>query len=129
MSAKITLDDLYSDAGSFDEEAVLRVLKDRIIFTKENEILFVTDPDKLTAKDATLLYALAKKVLASHQKIDDELITATEIATKIKKKDSAVGMAVKRLKDKNMLMPSGTGYAIPIFKVAEILKSLQEEVN
>jgi len=126
MTEKITINDLYSDAGSFDEEAVLRMLKGKVIFTKENEVLFAIDPTKLKARDAILLYALAKKILKANQKIDDEIITNAEIIDKAKLKKSNVGVAIMRLKDKKILMPSGSGYEIPTFKVAEVLDSLKD---
>jgi len=37
MTTKISIDDLYSYAGSFDEEAV---------FTKENEVQFAVAPQR-----------------------------------------------------------------------------------
>ncbi len=129
MTNKITIDDLYSDAGTFDEEAVLTMLKGKVVFTKENEILFAVDPTKLKARDAILLYVLAKKVLASNKKIDDEIITNAEILDKAKLTKSNVGVTIMRLKDKKILMPSGSGYELPTFKVAEVLNSLKDNKN
>lgn len=126
MTNKITIEDLYSDAGTFDEEAVLIMLKGKIVFTKENEILFAVDPTKLKARDAILLYALAKKVLMANKKIDDEIITNAEILDKAKLTKSNVGVTIMRLKDKKILMPSGSGYELPTFKVAEVLNSLKD---
>ncbi len=125
MTNKISIDDLYSDAGTFDEEAVLTLLKGKVVFTKENEILFAVDPTKLKARDAILLYVLAKKVLAANKKIDDEIITNAEILDKAKLTKSNVGVTIMRLKDKKILMPSGSGYELPTFKVAEVLNSLK----
>lgn len=130
MAEKITIDDLYSDAGSFDEEAVLRTLKGKVIFTKENEVMFATDPAKLKARDAILLYALAKKILKVNQKIEDEIITRAEIVDKTRINDNTVGVTLMRLgpnKGKQILMPSGSGYEMPTFKVAEALKLLKSD--
>ncbi len=124
MTNKITIDDLYSDAGTFDEEAVLTMLKGKVVFTKENEVL--VDPTKLKARDAILLYVLAKKVLATNKKIDDEIITNAEIIDKTKLTKSNVGVTIMRLKDKKILMSSGSGYELPTFKVAEVLNSLKD---
>lgn len=125
MTDKITIEDLYSDSGTFDQEAVLRMLKGKVVFTKENDVLFAVDPTKIKAKDAILLYALAKKILKANQKIDDEIITNAEIIDRAKIKKSNVGVTIMRLKDKKILMPSGSGYEIPTFKVAEVLESLK----
>ena len=130
MSEKITIDDLYSDAGSFDEEAVLKTLKGKVIFTKENEIMFAVDPTKLKSRDAILLYTLAKKILRSNQKIDDEIITRAEIVDKTRLNDNTVGVTLMRLgpnKGKQILMPAGSGYEMPTFKVAEVLKLLTKD--
>lgn len=127
MTNKITIDDLYSDAGAFDEEAVLTILKGKVVFTKENEVLFAVDPTKLKGRDAILLYALAKKVLRANNKIDDEIITNAEVIDKVKLTKSNVGVTIMRLKDKKILMPSGSGYELPTFKVAEVLNSLKDK--
>ena len=84
MSEKITIDDLYSDTGAFNQEAALRALKNNIVFTRENEIVFNIDPEKLKARDSILLYALAKKVLKANEKIEDETVINSEIINKTK---------------------------------------------
>ena len=61
MSKTLSIDDLYTDTGTFDQQKVLQALHTRIVFTKDNEILFTIDPTKLKARDTILLYALAKK--------------------------------------------------------------------
>jgi len=127
MTNKISIDDLYTDAGIFDEEAVLATLKDKVYFTKDNEIAFAIDVTKLKAQKAILLYALAKKVLKKNQRIDDEVITRSEVTEKTKLKDNTVGVTIMRLrKDKGILVPSGSGYEIPTFKVAEALNLLKD---
>ncbi|MDE0297593.1 MAG: hypothetical protein OXN17_03090 [Candidatus Poribacteria bacterium] len=125
MKDRITIDDLYSDAGSYDEEAVLLTLRDKIIFSQEHEILFVIDPTNLKARKAILLYALAKKMLKANQKIDDEIITNAEITDKVKLKDNTVRGTIKRLRDQKFLVRSGSGYEIPVFKVEDVLDSLR----
>ncbi len=127
MTKKITIDDLYSDAGSFDEEAVLKILKGSVIFTRKHEVQFTIDPSKLKTRDAVLLYVLAKKVLKANQKIDDEIITRAEIVAKTKLNNNTIGVTLMRLgsnKGKQLLMPSASGYEMPTFKVAEALKLL-----
>lgn len=126
MSEKITIDDLYSDTGAFNQEAALRALKDKIVFTRENEIVFNIDPEKLKARDSILLYALAKKVLKANKKIEDETVINAEIINKTKINRNTVGGTIKRLKDKNIFMKSASGYEIPVFKVEEVLKLLSD---
>ena len=126
MTEKISIDDLYSDVDSFDEEAVLRMLKGNVVVTKENEIVFLIDPTKLKAREAILLYMLTKKVLKQNQKIEDEVATSTEITEKTKLRGNTVRVTMNRLKEKNLLLQSGAGFEIPLFKVAEVLGSLTQ---
>ena len=51
MTNKITIDDLYTDGAMFNQEAVSHMLKDRIVFTQEDKIIFLIDPKKLKAKN------------------------------------------------------------------------------
>lgn len=124
MKENITIEDLYSDAGSYDQEAVLLMLKDKINFTEEHEIVFSIDPAKLKAREAILLYVLAKKVLKLNQRIDDEAFTSAEITDKTKLNNNTVRGTISRLKNEKLIIPSGSGYEIPAFKVAEVLNSL-----
>lgn len=126
MKEKITIEDLYSDTGSFDEQAVLRTLKGKITFSTENAIQFAIDPSELTTREAILLYILAKKALKVNQKIDDETITSAEVTDKTKLNNNTVRGTISRLKENKLIMPSGTGYEIPTFKVAEVLKLLKD---
>ena len=126
MTNKITIDDLYADAGTFNQEAVLHVLKDKIVFTQEDEILFIIDPANLKARNRILIYALAKKVLKVNQKTEDETITNTEIKDNTNLNKNTVAGTLQRLKDKNILVKSGSGYQIPVFKVEEVLRLLND---
>lgn len=126
MSDQITIDDLYSDSGTFNQKDVLLMLKDKIVFSRENEIVFNIDPIKLKTQNAILLYALAKKILKTNQKIEDEVITYSEVAKKTRINKNTIGVGIKRLKDKNILMKSGTGYEIPVFKIEEVLELIKD---
>lgn len=125
MSSKITIDDLYSDSGTFNQEDVLLMLKGKIVFSRENEIVFNTDPTKLKVQNAILLYTLAKKILKANQRIEDEIITYSEVIEKTKINKNTIGVVIKRLKDKNILMKSGAGYEIPAFKIKEVLELIK----
>jgi hypothetical protein len=125
MEETISIDELYSDVGSFDEEAVLRMLKGKVTFSKENEIRFAMDPAKLKAREVILLYALAKKALKVNQKIDDETFTSAEVTDKTKLNSNTVRGRMSELKDEKLLTLSGSRYEIPAFKVAEVLGLLE----
>ena len=124
MNENISIEDLYSDTGSFDEQAVLRTLRGKITFSTENAIQFAIDPTELKTREAILLYILAKKALKVNQKIDDDTITSAEVTEKTKLNNNSVRSTIKRLKEKKLIMPSGIGYEIPTFKVAEVLDLL-----
>lgn len=121
----LTIDDLYTDAGAFDEQKVLAVLRSKIAFSKSNEILFLADPSKMKASEAVILFALAKKILKLHDKIESEIITISELTDRIKINKNTLGVTVMRLKDdKKILLPMDGGYEMPTFKVEESLSLL-----
>jgi hypothetical protein len=124
MTKPLSIDDLYTDSGTFDQQKVLQALHSRVAFTKENEILFTTDPTKLKARDVILLYALAKKILKMNSKIESEMVTNAEILDKTKVNKNTVNVTIMRLKEKKLLMGAGAGYEIPMFKVEEALSLL-----
>jgi len=126
---KLSIDDLYTDAGTFDEQEVLRTLQDRVVFTKDNDILFTTDPDKLQARDVILLYALAKQMLRSADKVDSQIITNAEVQHKTKLKKTTVGVTIMRLKEKKLLLGADGGYEIPPFKIPEVIKLLNSDTS
>ncbi len=127
MISEITIEDLYSDTETFDQKAILYMLKDKIILTRENEVVFSINPGDLKARSQILLYALAKKILKVNQKIEDEAITNAEIKLKTQMNKNTLGVELKRLKDKNILMKSKSGYEIPAFKVEEVLRLLANQ--
>ena len=125
MKKRITIEDLYLDADTFDEETVLLSLKGKITISEDNEILFATDPAKLKARRAILLYVLAKKVLKVNQKIGDETITSAEVTEKTKLNNNTVRARMSELTGEKLLVRSNSRYEIPSFKVAEVLVSLK----
>lgn len=126
MSKPLSIDDLYTDTGTFDEQKVLQALQQKVAFTKENDILFTSDPTKLKARDVILLFALAKKVLKINSKIESDIITNAELIDKTKVNKNTINVSIMRLKEKKLLIPSGSGYEIPMFKVNEALSLLIE---
>lgn len=124
MSGTLSIDDLYTDTGTFDQQKVLEALQSKIAFTRENEILFTVDPAKMKARDVIILYALAKKVLKVNSKIENEIITNAEILDKTKINKNTVNVTIMRLKEKKLLIASGSGYELPMFKVNEAISLL-----
>ena len=127
MTTPLSIDDLYTDSGAFDEQGVLKALRSKIAFTKDNDIIFTDDPTKMKAGEVVLLFALAKKILKFHSKIQDEVTTNAELISKAKMKKSTSSVTIMRLKEKKLLLPSGAGYEIPMFKVAEVLATLADD--
>lgn len=126
MSKPLSIEDLYTNTGTFDQQKVLQALHSRVVFTKDNEILFTIDPTKLKARDAILLYALAKKVLKMNSKIESETITNAEILDKTKINKNTINVTIMRLKEKKLLLGEGAGYEIPMFKVDEAIDLLSD---
>lgn len=127
MTKPLSIDDFYTDTGVFDQQKVLEALHTKVAFTRENEIIFTIDPLKLKAKDAIILYTLAKKILKANGKIESEVITYSEIMDKTKLSKSNSSVTMMRLKEKKLLLPNESGgYELPIFKVEEALTLLSE---
>ncbi|GEM_PF-1377190 len=126
MSKPLSIDDLYTDTGTFDQQKVLEALQSKVAFTRDNEILFTVDPTKMKARDVIILYALAKKVLKVNSKIENEIITNAEILDKTKINKNTVNVTIMRLKEKKLLIASGSGYELPMFKVNEVISLLSD---
>jgi hypothetical protein len=126
MTKPLSIDDLYTDTGTFDQQKVLSVLQSKIAFTRDNEILFTMDPTKIKTRDVIILYALAKKVLKSNSKIENEVITNAELLDKTKINKNTVNVTIMRLKKKKLLLASGSGYELPMFKVNEAVSLLSD---
>ena len=127
MKDTMTIEDLYFDAGSFDEEAVLQTLKGKVTFSKQDEIQFAKNPAKLKGREVILLYALAKKALKVNEKIDDETFTSKEVTENTELNYDTVRGRMSELKDEKLLTLSESRYEIPAFKVAEVLGLLEGE--
>lgn len=127
MNSNITIDDLYSDAGSFDQALVLEALKGKVVFTPEHDTLFLEDTTKLGADKSILVYTLAKKVLKANGKIEDETVTPAEMGEKSKLNANTIRGSVMRLKNRNLFIAIGAGYEIPNFKVGAVLEILNNQ--
>lgn len=126
MTKPLSIDDLYTDTGTFDQQKVLSVLQSKIAFTRDNEILFTVDPTKFKARDVIILYALAKKVLKANSKIENEVITNAELLDKTKINKNTINVTIMRLKEKKLLLVAGSGYELPMFKVNEATSLLSD---
>ncbi len=126
MTNPLSIDDLYTDTGVFDQQRVLQALQSKVAFTRDNEILFTVDPTKIKARDVILLYALAKKVLKANAKIESEVVMNAEILDRTKINKNTVNVTIMRLKKKKLLLASGAGYELPMFKVNEAVLLLSD---
>lgn len=122
-----TLDDLFSDAGPFDESAVVKAIMPFITIQKNtNEIFF--KESNLTVDERILVYGLAKKLLKAKGVIESDFITAMEFHKKTGIKKGSVDPAFKKSKDLGMLVGKKE-YEIPNHKVSEIIKLMAKKAN
>ncbi len=126
MIQPLSIEDLYTDTGAFNQQQVLAVLQSKVAFTRDNEILFTVDPTKMRARDVIILYALAKKVLRANSKIENEIITNAELLDKTKLNKNTVNVTIMRLKEKKLLLSASSGYELPMFKVSEAVLLLSD---
>ncbi len=119
---KLTIDDLFSDSGPFDEATVVETLKPFITIQKSTNEIFFKD-NSSTAEQRILLYGLAKKLLKAKGLIGSEMITAQEVHNKTGIKKGTIDPTFKRLKESGYLVGKGE-YEIPTPKVADAVKLL-----
>ncbi len=127
MSKILSIDDLYTDTGTFDQQTALEALKSRVVFTRDNEVIFAEDPTKLKARDAIILYALAKKVLKVNLKIESDVITNAELMDRTKINKNTINVTIMRLKEKKLLIAAEAGYELPMFKINEAISLLADK--
>jgi hypothetical protein len=122
-----TLDDLFSDAGPFDESAVVGAIMPFITIQKNTNEIFFKELN-LTVDERILIYGLAKKVLKVKNVIESELITALEFHKKTGVKKGSVDPMFKKLKDAGMLVGKKE-YEIPNHKISAIIKLITKKSN
>jgi len=126
-NAQHTLDDLFSDAGPFDESAVVKAIMPFITIQKNtNEIFF--KESNLTVDERILVYGLTKKLLKTNGVIEKDPITALEFHKKTGIKKGSVDPMFKKLKDSGVIVGKKE-YEIPNHKVSEIIKLITKKVN
>lgn len=122
-----TLDDLFSDAGPFDESAVVKAIMPFITIQKNTNEIFFKESD-LTIDERILVYGLTKKLLKTKSVIENELLTALEFHKKTGIKKGSVDPMFKKLKDSGMLVGKKE-YEIPNHKVSDVIKLITKKVN
>ena len=122
---KLTIDDLFSDSGAFDENDVLGALHQHITIQKStNNIYFKSS--LLSAYKKILAYGLAKKLLKSKDLIDSEKITAREVHEKTGIKKGTVDPSFKLLREKGLLVGKKE-YEIPSYQVPNVIIILNKK--
>lgn len=121
------LEDLFSDAGPFDESAVVQAIMPFITIQKNtNEIFF--KKSCLTIDERILVYGLARKLLKTKGAIESDFMTALDFHKKTGIKKGSVDPMFKRLKDSGMLVGKKE-YEIPNHKITEIIKLIAKKAN
>lgn len=121
------LEDLFSDAGPFDESAVVQAIMPFITIQKNSNEIFFKESD-LTVDERILVYGLARKLLKTKGVIESDFITALDFHKKTGIKKGSVDPMFKKLKDSGMLVGKKE-YEIPNHKIAEIIKLVTKKVQ
>jgi len=121
---KLSVEDLFSDSGPFDEAEVVEVLKPFVTIQKSTNEIFIKD-HSLTAEHRILIFGLAKKLLKAKGLIESELISASEVHQKTGIKKGTIDPTFKKLKESGFLVGKGE-YEIPTPKVPDLLRILRE---
>jgi len=121
------LEDLFSDAGPFDESAVVQAIMPFITIQKNTNEIFFKESD-LTVDERILVYGLARKLLKNKGLIESDFITALDFHTKTGIKKGSVDPMFKKLKDAGMLVGKKE-YEIPNHKINAIIKLITKKIN
>lgn len=121
------IEDLFSDAGPFDESAVVQAIMPFITIQKNTNEIFFKDAD-LTVDERVLVYGLARKLLKVKGIIESDFITALDFHKKTGIKKGSVDPMFKKLKDSGMLVGKKE-YEIPNHKISDIIKLITKKVN
>jgi hypothetical protein len=124
INKNMTIEDLYSDSGPFDEAAVVEVLKPFVTIQKSTNGIFFKDHSP-TAEQRILIYGLAKKLLKAKGLVAGELITAAEVHQNTGIKKGTIDPAFKKLKETGYFVGKGE-YEIPTPKVADVVEILRK---
>jgi len=121
---KLTIDDLFSDSGPFDEAAVVEVLKPFVTIQKSTNEIFFKD-NSPTAEQRILIYGLAKKLLKAKGLVERDMITATEVHQKTSIKKGTIDPTFKKLKETGFFVGKGE-YEIPTPKISDVVEMLRK---
>ncbi len=129
MPGHSPIDELFTDAGSFDPSAAAKSLKPFIAIQRETHRIFLKSGQKLSVEGKILAYALAKKLLKIEEHIGQEYFSAAEVneATGIKK--GSVHFTFKKLREAGILIGSGSRYELPHYQVSDVVERLKAATN
>ncbi len=129
MTKKTPIEELYTDAGPFDQAAAAQALKPFVAIQRETHRIYLKGAQKLSVEGKILAYTLAKKLLKMEGRIEEEYVSAAEVneATGIKK--GSVDSAFKKLREAGMLIGSGSRYELPHYQVNVVTERLQSAAN
>lgn len=126
MSEKMTIDDLFSDSGPFNEGEVVKTLQPLLTIQKGSNAIFFKDM-KLSVEQRILSYGLAKKLLKAKGKIESELMTAVDLSKEMSIKKGTIDPVLKKLREKGFLLGKKEK-EIPNQKINEIIKLLKTSI-
>lgn len=118
----LAVEDLFSDSGPVDEQAILKTLMPLLTIQKSTNQIFFKDV-KLTANERILAFALAKKLLKAKNIIENEMVNAIEICKSTGLKRGTVDPCFKALKESGLLVGKSER-EIPNHQINKIIKML-----
>lgn len=124
---KHTLESLFSDAGPFDESAVIKAIFPFVTIQKSTSEIFLKESN-LTNEEKVLVFALAKKLLKAKSLIKTDMITALEVHKKTGIKKGTIDPVFMGLKGKGFLVGKKE-YEIPVIKIPQIIKLINPKTD
>ena len=118
--------DLFVDEEEMYYDILSRILKPFVQLGKKTaDVYFTEQGEELTNNDKIVVYLLAKKVLSILGKIEgDGGLSPSEIANNTRINRNTIGVQLKRLKDKGLILKEKKKYYIPNSALKIIEKQL-----
>ncbi len=121
---KDNLDKLFVSGEELNSNLLFDLLKDRVKLTEEGDVIILGKFDPI---QKIILYCLAKKVLFSKKKVEEESSGPAEISSKTGLAQGTAKVYSRKLEDEKILVNKGGKYYIPNFMLHQLQEKLKNE--
>lgn len=125
MEEKNSIEELFTNAGPFDEVEVVKILKPLISINEKNfDIFFLNENMKVDEK--ILCFALAKKLLYIKGYKEESVFSAAEVKKNTDIAGGSIDFSFKNLRENSYLIGKDKNYEINKSKIFQIIERLRK---